>query len=74
MQSKMGEENPIDPKWKTHKCETEWKSYWNAAVFNKVDCAPEMANVTIPAISATYVDHEYAKCSIIFSSDCWGNL
>lgn len=27
-----------------------------------MDCAPEMANVTMPAISAACVDHEYAKC------------
>lgn len=35
----------------------------------QVDCAPEMANVIMPAISAACVDPEYAKCSIICASD-----
>lgn len=69
MQSKMGEENHIDPKQKAHKCGTEWKSYQNPVVFTRVDCAPEMTNVIMSEISAACVDPEYAKCGIICASD-----
>jgi len=69
VQSKIGEENHVDPNQKTHECGTEWKSCQNTVIFTQeVDCAPEMANVIIPAISATCVDLEYAKCSIICAS------
>lgn len=69
VQSKMDEENHVDSKQKVHKSGTEWESYQNAVIFTKVDCAPEMANVTMPAISAACVDPGYAKCSIICASD-----
>lgn len=69
VQSEMGEENHVNPKQKTHRRGTEWKSYQNAVIFTKVNFAPEMANVTTPAISAACVDPGYAKCSIICASD-----
>lgn len=66
VQSEMGEENHVDPNQKTHYCGTEWKSYQNAVGFTQVN--GEVANVTLPAISAACVDPEYAKCGIICAS------
>lgn len=68
-QSKMDEKNHADPNQNTQKCGTEWKSYQSAVFFTKVDYSPEMADVIKPAISAACVDPEYAKCSIISTSD-----
>lgn len=54
---------------KIHKRGTEWKSYQNTVLFTEVDCAPEMADITTPAVSAACVDPDYAKRSIICASD-----